>query len=174
MLDCAKIVVIITGPNGAGKTTFAHAFLAQAGIRFINADLIAAGLSPFAPARMALRAGRLMLEEIAVSTAGSERFAFETTRSGLGWLRHIHQWRNDDWRVVLYFLALQEVEIAITRVEQRVRQGGHAIPESVIRRRFVAGLRNFEQYDDKPAVSLWKHYDNSNRSPHLLSSGETT
>jgi len=173
MPETDKTVVIIAGPNGAGKTTFARAFLAQSGLRFINADLIAAGLSPFAPEPMALRAGRLMQEEIATSTVGNESFAFETTLSGLGWLRHIRQWRNDGWRVVLYFLALQSVEMAIERVAQRVRQGGHAIPETVIRRRFVAGLRNFEQHY-KFAVNMWKHYDNSNRTPILLSSEENT
>jgi len=173
MPDPDKTVVIIAGPNGAGKTTFARAFLAQSGLRFINADLIAAGLSPFAPEPMALRAGRLMLEEIATSTAKNENFAFETTLSGLGWLRHIRQWRNDGWHVVLYFLALQQVEMAIERVAQRVRQGGHAIPAPVIRRRFVAGLRNLEQHY-KPAVDAWKYYDNSSRIPVLLSSGENT
>jgi len=171
MSDIEKYIVIIAGPNGAGKTTFARAFLAQSGMRFINADLIAAGLSPFEPEAMALRAGRLMLEEIAASTAKHESFAFETTLSGLGWLRHIHQWRNDGWRVVLYFLALQQAEMAVERVTQRVQQGGHAIPEPVIRRRFIAGLRNFEQHY-KSAVDMWKHYDNSNRSPVLLSLGE--
>jgi len=164
-------ILIIAGPNGAGKTTFARAFLAGSRMRFINADLIAAGLSPFAPEPMALRAGRLMLEEIATSTARNENFAFETTLSGLGWLRHIRQWRKNGWRVVLYFLALQQVEMAIERVAQRVQQGGHAIPEAVIRRRFVAGSRNFEQHY-KPAVNAWKHYDNSNRTPVLLNSGE--
>jgi len=166
-----KTVVIIAGPNGAGKTTFARAFLAQSGMRFINADLIAAGLSPFAPEPMALRAGRLMLEDIAACTAQGKSFAFETTLSGLGWLRHIQQWHNDGWRVVLYFLALQAVEMAIERVRQRVWQGGHSIPEPVIRRRFVAGLRNFEQHY-KSAVSAWRHYDNSNHTPVLLASGE--
>jgi len=171
MPDSVQTVVIIAGPNGAGKTTFARAFLASSGMRFINADLMAAGLSPFEPERMALRAGRLMLEEIAAATKGNDSFAFETTLSGLGWLRHIQQWRKDGWRVVLYFLALQQVEMAIGRVAQRVRQGGHSIPEAVIRRRFVVGLRNFEQHY-KPAVNAWRYYDNSNRNPILLGSGE--
>jgi len=166
-----KTVVIIAGPNGAGKTTFARAFLAQSGMRFINADLIAAGLSPFAPESMALRAGRLMLEEIAASTEKNEDFSFETTLSGLGWLRHIRKWRNDGWRVVLYFLALQQVEMAIERVAQRVRQGGHAIPGPVIRRRFVSGLHNFERHY-KHAVNAWVYYDNSDDEPRWLASGE--
>jgi len=166
-----KVIIMIAGPNGAGKTTFARAFLAQSNMRFINADLIAAGLSPFAPEGMALRAGRLMLEEIAASTARNESFAFETTLSGLGWLRHIRQWRKQGWHIVLYFLALQDVEMAIHRVATRVHQGGHAIREEVIRRRFVAGRRNFEQHY-KHAVQTWVHYDNSDRAPILLISGE--
>jgi len=166
-----KIILIIAGPNGAGKTTFARAFLAQSGMRFINADLIAAGLSPFAVESMALRAGRLMLEEIVTSTARNESFAFETTLSGLGWLRHIQKWRKEGWYVALYFLALQNVDMAIQRVASRVRQGGHSIPEMIIHRRFVAGLRNFERHY-KYAVNKWAYYDNSNNNAILLESGE--
>jgi len=171
MSDPLKTVVIIAGPNGAGKTTFARAFLAHSSMRFINADLIAAGLSPFSPESMALRAGRLMLEEIAASTARNESFAFETTLSGLGWLRHIQQWRQRGWRVELHFLALQQVNIAIERVAQRVQQGGHNISEAVIRRRFVAGRRNFEKHY-KCSVHAWVCYDNSNHKTVLLASGE--
>jgi len=173
MSDSEKTTVVIAGPNGAGKTTFARAFLADSGIRFINADLIAAGLSPFAPETMALRAGRLMLEEIAACTARNENFAFETTLAGLGWLRHIRQWRENDWHVELHFLTLQNVNMAIERVKQRVRQGGHSIPEPVIRRRFSAGLRNFEQHY-KHAVNAWACYDNSSHTTALLVSGENT
>jgi len=171
MPDSEKTIVIIAGPNGAGKTTFARAFLADSGMRFINADLIAAGLSPFEPEAMALRAGRLMLEETAACTARNENFAFETTLSGLGWLRHIRQWREDGWHVELHFLTLQNADMAIERVKQRVRQGGHSIPEPVIRRRFSAGLRNFEQHY-KHAVNAWACYDNSSHKTALLASGE--
>ncbi len=81
----SKRIIIIAGPNGAGKTTFANAFLpgeAQCR-RFINADLIAAGLSPFAPDAQAIKAGRLMLEEMAACVARNESFAFETTLAGV-------------------------------------------------------------------------------------------
>jgi len=166
-----KSIVIFAGPNGAGKTTFARAFLAQAHVHFINADLIAAGLSPFAPEPMALRAGRLMLEEIVTNVARNESFAFETTLSGMGWLRHIRQWRAQGWHIALHFLALKNVDTAIDRVAIRVRQGGHSIPEAVIRRRFTAGLRNFEQHY-KHAVNKWFYYDNSANEPMLLTSGE--
>jgi predicted ABC-type ATPase len=97
----AKKIIIIAGPNGAGKTTFARSFLpAEADLpRFINADLIAAGLAPFAPASAAIKAGRLMLDELAQCTARGESFAFETTLSGLSYLRHIAHWRALGYRV---------------------------------------------------------------------------
>ena len=142
----SKKIIIIAGPNGAGKTTFARSFLpAEAQLpRFINADLIAAGLAPFAPESAAIKAGRLMLQEVAQAAHRGESFAIETTLSGLGYLRHIEQWRAQRFRVSLFFLTLPNVETAIARVAERVRQGGHDIPATVIRRRFSAGWRNFE------------------------------
>ncbi len=168
-----KKIIIIAGPNGAGKTSFARTFLPQEAqcLRFINADLIAAGLSPFAPEVAAIKAGRVMLEEIADCVRREERFAYETTLSGLGYLRHIQQWRAQGFLVSLYFLSLPNVEAAIARVAERVRQGGHNIPEPVIRRRFIAGLRNFEQHY-KAAVNAWAKYDNTGYTPVLLEWGE--
>jgi len=168
-----KKIIIIAGPNGAGKTSFARSFLPKEAqcLRFINADLIAAGLSPFAPEVAAIKAGRVMLEEIAACVRREESFAFETTLSGLGYLRHIQQWRAQGYLVSLYFLALPNVEAAIARVAERVRQGGHNIPEAVIRRRFIAGLRNFEQHY-KAAVNAWAEYDNTGDTPVLLEWGE--
>jgi len=168
-----KKVIMIAGPNGAGKTTFARAFLPREAQcpRFINADLIAAGLSPFAPEQAAVRAGRLMLDEIETSVRRRENFALETTLSGLGYLRHIRRWRALGYRVILYFLMLPDVETAIDRVAERVRQGGHDIPEDTIRRRFVAGLRHFEQYY-KQCVNAWVQYDNSGATPIPLQMGE--
>lgn len=166
-------VIMIAGPNGAGKTTFARSFLpAEAHLpRFINADLIAAGLAPFAPETAALKAGRLMLREIDECVQRSESFAFETTLSGLGYLRHIEMWRSQGFRVSLYFLTLPNVETAIARVAARVRQGGHDIPEAVIRRRFDAGWRYFQgRY--KLAVDDWALYDNAGDEPILLEWGE--
>lgn len=166
-------IVIIAGPNGAGKTTFARAFLPQEAQipRFINADLIAAGLSPFAPEAEAIKAGRLMLGEIADCVRRQESFAFETTLSGLGYLRHIAEWRKSGYHVSLFFLALPTAELAVARVAERVRQGGHHIPEDVIRRRFEAGRRNFEaRY--RTAVDAWALYDNSGEEPALIEWGE--
>ena len=166
-------IIIIAGPNGAGKTTFARSFLPREAQlpRFINADLIAAGLAPFAPETAAIKAGRLMLEEIQSCLQRRESFAFETTLSGLGYLRHIAQWRAMGYRVSLFFLALPNVETAIARVAERVRQGGHDIPAPVIRRRFTTGWRNFEQRY-RAVVDDWAVYDNSDDEPKMLEWGE--
>lgn len=167
-------VIIIAGPNGEGKTTFARSFLpAEANVpRFINADLIAAGLAPFAPETAAIRAGRLMLEEIDLSASRGESFAFETTLTGSGYLRRIVRWRAAGYRVSLFFLSLPTVETAIERVALRVQQGGHDVPEPVICRRFAAGLENFHRRY-KLAVDDWVLYDNTGAEPVPLEWGET-
>ena len=162
-------VIIIAGPNGAGKTTFAREFLPnEAGCPvFVNADLIAAGLAPFAPATAAVRAGRLMLQELDRHFNARANFAFESTLSGRGYLRLIDQWQAAGYRVKLIFLRLDSPEEAIARVAQRVRQGGHDIPEPVIRRRFAAGRRHFEHLY-APKVDAWALYDNAGNKPVLL------
>jgi predicted ABC-type ATPase len=169
----SKKIIIIAGPNGAGKTTFARSFLPEEAqcTRFINADLIAAGLSPFAPEAEALKAGRLMLEEIAGCVRRGESFAFETTLAGLSYLARIRQWRAKGYHVSLFFLCLPDAETAIARVAERVRQGGHDIPAEVIRRRFTAGLHNLENRY-KSAVDTWAKYDNVGERPTLLEWGE--
>lgn len=167
-----KRVVIIAGPNGAGKTTFAREFLPrEAGLPiFINADLIAAGLSPFDPDAAAFRAGRMMLEEIDRRAQAGESFAFETTLSGHTYLRRIHAWRAAGFVVKLIFLSLGSPEDAIARVAMRVRQGGHDVAPDVIRRRFNSGLRNFlDLYRNR--VDYWQWLDNSGPLPRLLDEG---
>jgi len=166
-------VIIIAGPNGAGKTTFAREFLPNEAScpAFVNADLIAAGLAPFAPQTAAVAAARLMLKELDRHFAARQNFAFETTLSGHAYLRHIDAWQAAGYRVKLIFLQLDSVDEAIARVAQRVRQGGHDIPEAIVRRRFAAGRRNFtEAY--APAVDAWALYDNSGPQPVLLNWSE--
>ncbi|MBI3524195.1 MAG: zeta toxin family protein [Betaproteobacteria bacterium] len=168
-MDAKPRIIIIAGPNGAGKTTFAREFLPnEAGCPiFVNADLIAAGLAPFAPDAAAVRAGRLMLEEMARHFAARVSFAFETTLSGRGYLRWIRKWQNAGYCVELIFLQLDSAEEAIARVGQRIKQGGHDVPVEVIRRRFVAGKKNFAlRY--ALAVDFWALYDNSGERPVLL------
>lgn len=166
-------IIIIAGPNGAGKTTFAREFLPNEGACpiFVNADLIAAGLSPFSPESAAIQAGRLMLQEIDRHFAASNSFAFETTLSGRSYAHHIRRWQSSGYRVKLIFLQLNNAEEAIARVAQRVRQGGHNIPEATIRRRFAAGRSNFEQLY-APLVDAWALYDNSGVEPILLNWSE--
>lgn len=164
-------IIIIAGPNGAGKTTFAREFLPQEAncLTFINADLIAQGLSPFRPEEAAVRAARLMLEMIAECVKRRESFAIETTLSGRTYARMIPQWRQAGYEVVLFFLQLPSEDLAVARVADRVAQGGHDIPEPVIRRRFHAGITNFHALY-KPLVDVWRLYDNSGEKPYLIES----
>jgi len=164
--------MIIAGSNGAGKTTFAREFLPkEAGCPvFVNADLIAAGLAPFDPATAAIRAGRLMIEEMELHVRKKRSFALETTLSGRRYARMIPQWQGIGYRIKLVFLYLQDVKIAIERVQVRVKQGGHAVPEDVIRRRYEAGWRNFQQIYRK-MVDTWVLYDNSGDAPVFVDAG---
>jgi predicted ABC-type ATPase len=166
-------IVIIAGPNGAGKTTFAREFLPNEANcpEFINADLIAAGLSPFKPEAAAARAGRLMLAEMDEQVRQRRSFAFETTLSGHVYARKITKWRSLGYHVKLIFLSLPSVDMAVARVAARVVQGGHDVPEQVIQRRFNSGLRNFEQIYKK-IVDAWVLYDNSGSAPKLRDWGE--
>ena len=155
-------IIIIAGPNGAGKTTFAREFLpneAKCPV-FVNADLIAAGLSPFRPVASAFRAGRLMLEEIDRHARAGVSFAFETTLSGRSYAVRIRHWRMRGYRVKLIFLLLATPEEAIERVALRVRQGGHHVPTEIICRRFHAGLRNFRD-TYRHCVDYWQVFNAS-------------
>lgn len=135
---------IIAGPNGAGKTTFALEYLPKiAGCtNFINADLIAAGLSPLAPEKEMMAASRLFLQELKTRIAKREDFAFETTLSGRTYLRMIDHLRQDGLTVKLIYLALPDVNMAKMRVAERVKHGGHNIPEHDIERRFPRSVYN--------------------------------
>ena len=141
-----KRVIIIAGPNGAGKTTLARELLPNEAniLTFINADLIAAGLDPLQPERAAFRAGRMMLEMIDACVQRGESFAFETTLSGRGYARMIPRWQEQGYWITLVYLRVSSPEVVISRVRQRVQEGGHDVPEDVIRRRFHASLRNLE------------------------------
>ncbi len=141
-----KRIIIIAGPNGAGKTTLARELLPNEANTptFINADLIAAGLDPLQPERAAFRAGRMMLEMIDACVQGGESFAFETTLSGRSYARMIPRWQELGYWVTLIFLRVSSPEVTIERVRQRVIEGGHHVPEDVIRRRFHSGLENFQ------------------------------
>jgi predicted ABC-type ATPase len=167
-----KRIVIIAGPNGAGKTTFAEQFLPveMECHTFINADMIAAGLSPYNPEAEAVRAGRMMLKAIIECVQAGITFGLETTMSGNMYARKIDQWKKSGYRIQLVFLKLRDADLAVERVRTRVLAGGHDIPEQVIRRRFDAGLFNFEHIY-KPLADDWILYDNSGVVPVLIEHG---
>jgi len=163
-----KKVIIIAGPNGAGKTTFARNFLPKEAqtYQFINADLIAAGLSPFNPGLAALKAGRIMLSEIDAVSLSGHNFAFETTLSGVHYLTQIKRWQNLGYTVKLWFIKLSTPELAIERVKSRVKQGGHDIPHETFLRRFTSGLKNLEKF--KLIVDSWVIFDGDVDIPKLI------
>lgn len=166
-------VVAIGGPNGAGKSPIApHVLPAAPGVtEFVNADVIARGLSAFDPESVAVRAGRIMLERLCELARQRVSFAFEATlasRSLARWIRHLAA-SGYEFHCVDVWLATPE--LALRRVADRVRAGGHHVAGSVVRRRYDAGLRNFfEVY--RPLATTWRVYDNSRRELRLVASGE--
>jgi len=171
----SKVVYVIAGPNGAGKTTFAKEFLPHFAHceEFVNADMIATGISPFSPRSAALAAGRLMLLRIRELSAAGQTFGFETTLAGKSYTTLFRRIRLQGYRIDLMYLWLPNTELAIKRVQDRVRQGGHDIPEVDIRRRFKRGLQNlFRLY--RPLVDTWTFFDNSSRTPRMIASGTAT
>lgn len=163
------VVYVIAGPNGAGKTTFASEFLPDfvQCREFLNADLIAAGLSPFDPESQNFRAGRLLLERIRELSESWTNFGFETTLSGRAYVQLLGRLKAVGYRLVRFFLWLPSADVAVARVENRVREGGHDVPASDVRRRYAAGLRNlFRLY--RPLFDAWWLYDASRNPPKLI------
>ncbi len=164
-----KEILIVAGPNGVGKTTFArdHLDLDARGFAFLNADLIAAELSPGDPTLADVRAGRQMLTEMDRLAREGRNFAFETTLAGRGHLRRIRRWRAADYHIALMFLSLPSASRAIARVRRRVSLGGHHMPEEAIRRRYHAGLENFWHLYTS-AVDEWTFLDNRGELPRVI------
>ena len=165
-------IILIAGPNGAGKTTFAREFLPhEAGcVNFINVHLLAQGLAPFAPEPAVSAARQLMVRVIREHLQQRREFAIETTFSSLAYVRSLRTWRKLGYRVELIFLGLAAPELSVARVAVRVQQGGHAVPEPDIRRRFAAGLQHF-QHHFQAAVDAWVWFDNSGALPVLVGAG---
>lgn len=168
-----KKCYIISGPNGAGKTTFAQEFLPIEAecLNFVNADLIARGLSPFQPDKMAIEAGRLMIQHINECVRKNESFAFESTLSGKVYLNKIKNWKLQNYEIIIYYLKLPSVELAIERVKIRVSQGGHNVPEQDIKRRFYKSWNNFQNIYSLLA-DYWIVFDTSGKIPIILNESE--
>jgi predicted ABC-type ATPase len=162
---------VVAGPNGAGKTTFAKTFLPDyvACKQFVNADLIAGGLSPFSPESAALSAGKLLLERIHSFSRKKIDFGFETTLSGITFASLFKKLKIEGYRIHLFFLWIPNVQLALARIADRVRRGGHPIPEPVVRRRFHKGMRHLF-YLYRPLLDSWNLFDNSGPIPHLIAS----
>jgi predicted ABC-type ATPase len=160
---------IIAGPNGVGKTTFADRFLPQTvkELEFVNVDLIARGLSPYAPDTVAMEAGRVALARIRQLIAERRSFTWETTMSGrtaIGWLRSA---KDSGYQIKCYFLWVREVGTTLERIRQRVAEGGHDIEPSVSERRFFKTLQNFFSIY-RPVLDSWKLFENDRIAPRLI------
>lgn len=168
-------IFIVAGCNGAGKTTAAYVLLPNV-IKvkeFVNADIIAQGISPFNPQGASIEAGRIMLRRIQDLIHLNESFAFETTLATKSYVKLIEEAQNRGYKVVLLFFWLPKVELAIERVRQRVNHGGHHIPNEVIRRRYKRGLINFFQRY-MGCVNRWLFFDNSHPEPKLIANHDGT
>jgi predicted ABC-type ATPase len=159
-------IVALAGPNGAGKSTTAERLLRGplAVDEFVNADVIAQGLSGFAPNRVALAAGRVMMARLHELAKQRANFAFETTLASRSFAPWIKELENTGYQFHLMFLWLSSPDIAVARVAERVRLGGHHVPESTIRRRYRAGIHNFFALYQQLA-HRWKIVDNSGMGP---------
>ena len=165
-------LILFGGPNGAGKTTIALQVLAQLGCRhFVNADAIAAGLSPLANEIVALQAGVLMRNRLRQLRDKNVDFATESTLAARTYVPFVRDCQTRDYRFHLIYLWLPTPELAIARVAARVRAGGHDIPRETIVRRYEAGRRNFSQLY-RPLADKWEIYDSSPATPKLVAQGE--
>ena len=166
-------VIVIAGPNGAGKSTTAPVLLkGTLGVtKFVNADVIAQGLSAFQPENAAFHAGRVMLERLHYLAEERIDFAFETTLASRSFAPWIAKLKQTGYTFHLVFLWLPNADFAVARIAERVRMGGHGVPEGTIRRRYKKGIRNFFQLY-RPLSNTWRMYDNSEPTwPRLVADG---
>ena len=163
---------IISGCNGAGKTTASYTILPEIldCREFVNADEIAYGLSPFNPEGVQVEAGRIMLRRVDALLEMGESFSIETTLAARTYARLVRRAQDRGYYVSLLFFWLNSIELAIQRVAERVRNGGHNVPERVIRSRYVSGIHNFFHLYAN-AVDYWTVFDNSESPRRLIASG---
>ena len=164
-----KNVYIIAGSNGSGKTTFAKTFLPgyTGCLHFVNSDLIARGLSPFSPRIAAMKAGRLVLEQISDLAGKGLDFGFETTLSGKSYINRLRDLKANGYALHLFFLWIPSVKLAVTRIKDRVAAGGHNVPRQDVRRRFPRGIRNLFKFY-RPLLGSWMLLNNSSATPTLI------
>ena len=163
------LCIVIAGPNGAGKTTFAREFLLKDTrvIHFVNADVIASGLSPLRPELAAVAAGRIFLRELDRLAKSRADFAFESTLSGLIYVHRLKRWKAAGYRIEIVYLRLRSPQLALRRIAARVKQGGHNVPRADVLRRFDRSWTNFQE-SYRLFADAWSVYDNSGRNPRLV------
>lgn len=164
-----KNIYIIAGSNGSGKTTFAKMFLPDYAKcpNFVNADLIAQGLAPFDPRNAAIKAGRLVLQQIHEFAGRDVDFAFETTLAGRSYVNLFKKLKAKGYALHVFFLWIPSPELAIARIKDRVAEGGHNVPAEDVRRRFGRGINNFFQLYES-IFDSWMLFDNSKAKPELI------
>ncbi|HVF29235.1 MAG TPA: zeta toxin family protein [Pyrinomonadaceae bacterium] len=169
MTGSSPQLILIAGPNGAGKSTLAPFLLRDAfgPMQFVNADAIAVGLSAFRPETVAFEAGRIMLKRLYALAEQRASFAFESTLASRLYAAWIDGLCRQGYEFHLIFLSLRNSDLAVQRVRERVRAGGHDVADSVIRRRFVRGAGNFFGIY-RALADTWLVYDNSARHNPLL------
>jgi predicted ABC-type ATPase len=163
---------LIAGCNGAGKTTASFTLLPEIldCQEFVNADNIAAGISPFQPDKVAIEAGRLMLKRIDNLIKMKVDFAIETTLSGYNYVSRIAEFKEKSYEIVLIYVWLNSPELAIERIKDRVKKGGHFIADEIVVRRYYRGIKNLFQYFI-PDCDYWSIYDNSTQNISMVAEG---
>lgn len=164
---------VIAGPNGSGKTTFAEKFLPHyvGCFEFVNADLIAKGLSPFAPSNVAIKAGKILLDQVRECARRKVDFAVETTLAGKTQFKVLESIKRNGYELHMFFLWVPDVKLALARVADRVRKGGHDVLERDVLRRYFRGLRNlFCLY--QRLFESWSVFDNSTEKPRQIAKFE--
>jgi predicted ABC-type ATPase len=167
-----KGIYIIAGPNGAGKTTFAQKFLPYYAHcpNFVNSDLIAQGLAPFSPQKAAIKAGKLVLEQIHDYAKQQLDFAFETTLAGKTYFSMLRKFKENGYKLHLFFLWIPDTKLAIARINSRVAEGGHNVPAEDVKRRFKRSIYNlFNLY--LPILDSWILFNNTGNQPLPIAEG---
>lgn len=175
-VKASPTIYLIAGANGVGKTTFAREFLPKEVncLRFMNADEVARGLSPFAPEAAGIRAGRVLIGEIRAALKGRETFGWESTLSGRSHVLLLGEARNNGYQIELHYLSVPLPSVCIERVGRRVREGGHHVPDAAVRRRFYRSLVNLVEIY-LPLVDRWTIWDATRTKPvPLLDSSRST
>jgi predicted ABC-type ATPase len=156
-----KTLEIIGGPNGSGKTTFAEsALLKRKDLLYLNTDAIARGLTLNGSKYAQFEAGRVLLKYVDESIKDDRSFSFETTMSGRIWMTHISKAKKQGYKIVIYFVFVNSVPLSLKRIKNRVKFGGHNIPEEIVKRRFKRTFANFSNLYS-PMADEWFVLDNS-------------